>query len=115
MDTEEIQTTLKFLAQEKNIVSGFGIQNELFLPFLLSLKSGGSWSYASEEAKSIAVKDTFTFYDEASKTGSTMERIYFFVDPVIVNEEGAVCRLEKCGTKEERELVEKTLQHNPAG
>jgi predicted metalloprotease len=36
-----------------------------------------------------------------------MERIYFFVDPVIVNEEGAVCRLEKCGTKEERELVER--------
>jgi predicted metalloprotease len=53
------------------------------------------------------VKNTFTYYDEASKTGSTMERIYFFVDPVIVNEEGVVCRLEKCGTKEERELVER--------
>ncbi|MDQ1253193.1 MAG: hypothetical protein QG646_2343 [Euryarchaeota archaeon] len=107
MDTEEIRATFRFLAHEKKLVSSFGIQDELFLPFLLSLKSGGSWSYASEEAKSVAVKDTFTYYDEASKTGSTMERIYFFVDPVIVNEEGAVCRLEKCGTKEKRELVER--------
>lgn len=107
MDTEEIRATFKFLAQEKNIISSFGIQDELFLPFLLSLKSGGSWSYASEETKSIAVKDAFTYYDEASKTGYTMERIYFFIDPEIINEEGAVCRLEKCGTKEERELVER--------
>lgn len=107
MDTEEIRATFKFLAQEKNIISSFGIQDELFLPFLLSLKSGGSWSYASEEAKSVAVKDAFTYYDEASKTGYTMERIYFFIDPEIINEEGAVCRLEKCGTKEERELVER--------
>jgi len=53
------------------------------------------------------VKDAFTYYDEASKTGYTMERIYFFVSPEIINEEGAVCRLEKCGTKEERELVER--------
>ena len=107
MDTEEIRATFKFLAQEKNIISSFGVQDELFLPFLLSLKSGGSWSYASEETKSIAVKDAITYYNEASKTGYTMERIYFFVDPVIINAEGAVCRLEKCGTKEERELVER--------
>ncbi len=95
MDTEEIRATFKFLAQEKNIVSSFGIKEELFLPFLLSLKSGGSWSYASEETKSIAVKDAFTYYDQASKTGYTMERIYFFVDPEIINEEGAVCRRKR--------------------
>ncbi len=107
MDTEEIRTTFKFLAQDKNIVSSFGIQEELFLPFLLSLKSGGSWSYASEEAKSVAIKDVTTYYNEESKTGYTLEKIYLFIDPVIINEEGAVCRLEKCGTKEERELVER--------
>ena len=56
MDTEEIRATFKFLAQEKKLVSSLGIQDELFLPFLLSLKSGGPWSYASEEAKSVAEK-----------------------------------------------------------
>jgi len=107
MDTEEIRATFKFLAQEKNIISSFGIQEELFLPFLLSLKSGGSWSYASEEAKSMAIKDVITYYNEESKTGYTLEKIYLFIDPEIINEKGVVFRLEKCGTKEERELVER--------
>ncbi|MDD3247219.1 MAG: hypothetical protein PHF18_10295 [Methanosarcina sp.] len=56
MDAEEIRAIFKFSALEKSIISSFGIQEELFLPFLLSLKSGGSWSYTSEETKSIAVK-----------------------------------------------------------
>jgi predicted metalloprotease len=102
-----LRTRPKFLAQEKNLIPSFGIQDELFLPFLLSLKSGGSWSYASEEAKSVAIKDVTTYYNEESKTGYTLEKIYLFIDPVIVNAEGAVCRLEKCGTKEERVLVER--------
>jgi predicted metalloprotease len=95
MDIEEIRATFKFLAQEKDIVSSFGIQEELFLPFLLSLKSGGSWSYASEEAKSVAIKDVTTYYNEESKTGYTLEKIYLFIDPVIINEEGAVCRRKR--------------------
>lgn len=107
MDTEEIRAIFKFSALEKNMISSFGIQADLFLPFLLSLKSGGSWSYASEETKSMAVKDVITYYDEESKTGYTLEKIYFFIDPEIVAEEGVIRRLEKCGTKEERELVER--------
>ncbi|WP_292373655.1 RimK/LysX family protein [Methanosarcina sp. UBA411] len=107
MDAEEIRTIFKFSALEKNMISSFGIEEELFLPFLLSLKSGGSWSYASEETKSIAVKDVITFYDDENKIGYTLEKIYFFVDPKVVKEEGLVSRLEKCGTKEERELVER--------
>lgn len=107
MDAEEIRAIFKFSVQEKNIISSFEIQEELFLPFLLSLKSGGSWSYASEETKSIAVKDVITYYNEESKTGYTLEKIYLFIDPEIISEEGVVCRLEKCGTKEERELVER--------
>lgn len=107
VNTNEIQATFKFLAQEKNLISSFGVQEELFLPFLLSLKSGGSWSYASEAAKSIAIKDVITYYDEKNETGYTLEKIYLFIDPVIINEVGAVCRLEKCGTREERELVER--------
>ncbi|MDM7919631.1 MAG: RimK/LysX family protein [Methanosarcina sp.] len=107
MDAEEIRAIFRFSAREKNMISSFGIQGDLFLPFLLSLKSGGSWSYATEEAKSIAVKDVITCYDEDRKTGYTLEKIYFFIDPEIIDEEGIVRRLEKCGTKEERELVER--------
>jgi predicted metalloprotease len=107
MNTEEIQAIFDFLAQEKNIISSFGIQEELFLPFLLSLKSGGSWSYASEEAKSIAIKDVTTYYNDESKTGYTLEKIYLFIDPEVISEQGVVFRLEKCGTKEERELVKR--------
>ncbi len=107
MDAEEIRAIFKFSAREKNILSSFGIQGDLFLPFLLSLKSGGSWSYASEETKSIAVKDVITYYDEENKTGYTLEKIYLLINPEIIKQEGVVRRLEKCGTKEERDLVER--------
>jgi len=107
MDAEEIRAIFKFSSLEKHIISSFEIREELFLPFLLSLKSGGSWSYASEETKSIAVKDVITYYNEESKTGYTLEKIYLFIEPEIIKKEGVVSRLEKCGTKEERELVER--------
>jgi len=107
MDAEEIRAVFRFSALEKNMISGFGIQGDLFLPFLLSLKSGGSWSYATEGAKSIAVKDVITYYDEENRAGYTLEKIYLFIDPEIIKEEGVVFRLEKCGEREERELVER--------
>jgi len=107
MDAEEIRAIFKFSTLERHMISSFGIQEDLFLPFLLSLKSGGSWSYASEETKSIAVKDVITYYSEESKTGYTLEKIYFFIDPEIIKEEGVVSRLEKCGAREERELVKR--------
>lgn len=107
MDAEEIRAIFRFSAWKKNMISSFEIQGDLFLPFLLSLKSGGSWSYATEEAKSMAVKDVITYYNEEGKTGYTLEKIYFFIDPEIIEEEGVIRRLEKCGTKEERELVER--------
>jgi predicted metalloprotease len=37
MDTEEIRATFRFLAQEKKLVSNFGIQDELFLLFYFRL------------------------------------------------------------------------------
>jgi predicted metalloprotease len=107
MDVEEIRAIFKFSALEKHMIFSFGIQEDLFLPFLLSLKSGGSWSYASEETKSIAVKDVITYYSEESKTGYTLEKIYFFIDPEVIKEEGVISRLEKCGAREERELVKR--------
>ena len=99
MDAEEIRAIFKFSAQEKSIISSFEIQEELFLPFLLSLKSGGSWSYASEETKSIAVKDVITYYNEESKTGYTLEKIYFFIDPEIIKEEGVSLQAGKMRDK----------------
>jgi predicted metalloprotease len=107
MDAEEIRAIFKFSTQEKNVISSFNIEEELFLPFLLSLKSGGSWSYASEETRSIAVKDIITYYDEESKTGYTLEKIYLFIEPEVIEKEGVIYRLEKCGTRAERELVER--------
>ena len=107
MDAEEIRAIFKFSVQERSLISSFGVQEELFLPFLLSLKSGGSWSYASENSKSIAVKDVITYYDEEKKIGYTLEKIYLFIDPQLIKEEGVVSRLEKCGSREERELVER--------
>ena len=107
MDSKEIKVIFKFSAQEISIISSFDIQGDLFFPILLSLKSGGSWSYAAEETNSIAVKDVITYHNEESKIGYTLEKIYFFIDPEIIVEEGVIRRLEKCGTKEERELVER--------
>ena len=98
MDVEEIQAIFKFSAWERDIISSFEIQAELFLPFLLSLKSGGSC---------IAVKDVITYYNDESKTGYTLEKIYLFIEPEIVEKEGVIYRLEKCGSREERELVER--------
>ncbi len=40
MDAEEIRAIFRFSAMEKNMIYSFGIQGDLFLPFLLSLKSG---------------------------------------------------------------------------
>ncbi|WP_226990620.1 RimK/LysX family protein [Methanosarcina acetivorans] len=107
MDAEEIRAIFRFSALEKNLISSFGIQGDLFLPFLLSLKAGGSWSYATEEAKSIAVKDVITYYDEENRAGYTLEKIYLFINPEIIKGEGVIFRLEKCGERKERELVER--------
>lgn len=105
MEAEDILAIFKFSAQEKKMLLSFGIQEDIFLPLLLSLKSGGSWSYAAEESRSIAVKDVTTYYDEENKAGYTLEEVYLFIDPEIVKQEGRVYRLEKCGQKGERELV----------
>ncbi|MCQ1536578.1 hypothetical protein FTO70_13035 [Methanosarcina sp. KYL-1] len=105
MSAEDIKAIFKFSAEERKILLSFGVQEDMFLPLLLSLKSGGSWSYATEEMRSIAVKDVITFYDEENMAGYTLEKIYFFLDPELVEEEGTVYRLEKCGNKGERELV----------
>jgi len=112
MDAEEVRAIFKFSMQERNIISSFGTQEEVFLPFLLSLKSGGSWSYASGEIKSIAVKDVITYYNDENKTGYTLEKIYLLIEPEIIEKEGVIYRLEKCGARGERELFERPYYIN---
>lgn len=46
-------------------------------------------------------------YYVRKQDGYTLEKIYFFIDPKVIKEEGVISRLEKCGTKEERELVKR--------
>jgi predicted metalloprotease len=47
----------------------------------------------------MAIKDVITYYNEESNTGYTAEKIYFFIDPELIKEEGVVYRLENVGQK----------------
>ena len=105
MDAGEIQSFLKYSANEKRIIEKFDIPSDLFLPLLLSLKAGGSWSYSTEELTTVSVKNVITYYDEKKMIGHTLEEIYLFLEPRIVEQKGTVYRLEKCSRKGERVLV----------
>ena len=113
MDAEEIRAIFKFSSLEKHMISSFEIREELFLPFLLSLKSGGSWSYASEETKSIAVKDVITYYSEESKTGYTLEKIYLFIEPEIHKKRRSGFQAGKVRDKRRKRTCRKAIPFNP--
>lgn len=55
----------------------------------------------------MSVKEKITKYDKDKKVGFTLETIYLFVNPILLKEEGKIYRMEKCGNKNERELVER--------
>ena len=55
----------------------------------------------------MSVKEKITSYDNEKKIGYTLETIYLFCNPVLLKEEGKVYRMEKCGNKNQRELVER--------
>ena len=55
----------------------------------------------------MAVKEKITRYSEDECEGYTLERVTLFVNPQIISNEGKVLRLEKCGNKNERELVQR--------
>ena len=42
--------------------------------------------------------------------GYNIETVYLFVNPKILKEEGVIHRLEKCGNKKEREIVERPFK-----
>lgn len=106
-DAAILEKILHFTAAEKEIAEKLGISPEALTPLFLSFRLGGDWSYTSENTESIAVQDRTTHYDEKGMSGFTLEEIYLIVAPVLMERTGAVQRLEKCGEREERLLVER--------
>lgn len=105
MDIENFKKIIGFTKAEKELISGFDIPTDAFLPLLLSLRDGGDWSYSAKNIKTVAVMDKTTVYDDRKKSGYSLEEIYLFVNPVLKDQEGTVRRLEKCGEEEVRLLV----------
>ncbi len=105
MDIETFRNVIRFTNAERKLISSFDLPADAFTPLLLSLRSGGDWSYSAEEIKTVAVMDKTTIYDNEKKSGYSLEEIYLFINPVIRSEEGVVHRLEKCGDEEMRLLV----------
>ncbi|BDZ71329.1 hypothetical protein [Methanobacterium petrolearium] len=58
----------------------------------------------------MAVKEKITRYNEIDRLGYTLERVTLFVNPQLISTQGRILRLEKCGNKNERELVERPFQ-----
>lgn len=51
----------------------------------------------------MSIKEKVSEYDKDKKEGFVLEKIYFFVNPEILNEEWKIYRMEKCENKGERE------------
>ncbi len=89
------------------MINSLDIPNDIFLPLVFSIKFGGDWSLKFNSIKVMAIKEKVTKYDHKKKVGYTLETIFLFYNPLLLNEEGLVYRLEKCGEKKEREIVKR--------
>lgn len=110
---EEYRKLLKQLSfgiQEKELIEKLEIPEDAFLPFLFSIKFGGDWSFKTDSTNAMAIKEKITHYNEDKKGGYTQERVFLFLNPVILEKEGKVRRLEKCGTRKDREIVERPFK-----
>lgn len=110
LDYDKLKKQLSFNLAEKQAINGLNIQPDAFIPVLFSLKFGGDWSFKTRELSAMAVKEKITRYSEVEGEGYTLERVTLFVNPRVISTEGKVLRLEKCGNKNERELVERPFQ-----
>jgi predicted metalloprotease len=109
-DEYELKKQLSFNHQEEKIIKKLDLTPEAFLPLIFSIKFGGDWSFKTKSLKVLAVKDKLTRYDQQKMVGYTIETVFLFVNPKILNEEGLVHRLEKCGDKKEREIVKRPFK-----
>ena len=107
MEKEDIKKILTFTLREKEIIKALNLPEEVFLPLFFSVRFGGDWSVSENSKNFMSVKEKITEYDSEAKIGYTLEKIYLFVNPKILAEEGKVYRMEKCGNKNERQLVER--------
>lgn len=82
----------------------------MFLPLIFSIKFGGDWSLKFDSTKVMAIKEKVTLFDDEKKAGYTLEIMFLFYNPVLLNQEGTVYRLEKCGNKKEREIVKRPFK-----
>lgn len=107
MEDSDLIKLLKFSLKEKEIIKKLQIPEDAFLPLMFSIRFGGDWSLNKNSHKTMAIKEKVTKYDEDKKVGCTLEKVYLFLNPVILEEDGEVYRLEKCSSKNERELVKR--------
>ena len=106
----ELKKQLSFNLQEEMIIKKLNITPEAFLPLIFSIKFGGDWSFKTKSLKVLAVKDKLTRYDQEKMVGYTIETVFLLINPKILKEEGCIHRLEKCGNKKEREIVERPFK-----
>jgi predicted metalloprotease len=110
LDYDKLKKQLSFNLSEKKAIKDLQVQPDAFIPILFSLKFGGDWSFKTQELEAMAVKEKITRYNEEEGEGYTLERVTLFVNPILKSMEGKVMRLEKCGDKNERELVERPFR-----
>jgi len=87
MHIEDLKKAIDFTNAEKELISGFDMPADAFIPLFFSLRDGGDWSYSAKDITTIAVMDKTTVYDDEKKTGYSLEEIYLFVNPVLKYEE----------------------------
>jgi predicted metalloprotease len=110
LDYNKLKKQLSFNLAEKNAIKDLQVQPDAFIPVLFSLKFGGDWSFKTRDLEAMAVKEKITRYNEDEGEGYTLERVTLFINPQLISAEGKVLRLEKCGKKNERELVERPFR-----
>lgn len=109
-ELEEFKKQLSFSIKEKKVIEQLDVPHDIFLPLIFSIKFGGDWSLKFNTTKVMAIKEKVTKFDEEKMIGYTLEIMYLFYNPVLLNQEGVVHRLEKCGNKKEREIVKRPFK-----
>ncbi|MBI5459842.1 RimK/LysX family protein [Methanobacterium sp.] len=110
LDYDKLKKQLSFNLAENKAIHDLQIKPDAFIPVLFSLKFGGDWSFKTSDLEAMAVKEKITSYNDDKAEGYTLERVTLFVNPSLISTEGKVLRLEKCGSKNERELVERPFR-----
>ncbi|AUB56414.1 RimK/LysX family protein [Methanobacterium subterraneum] len=110
LNYDKLKKQLSFNFAENKAINDLNIKPDAFIPVLFSLKFGGDWSFKTSELEAMAVKEKITRYNENTGEGYTLERVTLFVNPCLISNEGKILRLEKCGAKNERELVERPFR-----